>query len=451
MKALFCKLGLFRLAPVVLALAVSGATVLAQDQVSPGPDHRARVRFSVTDLGSLQGAPFSMAVGLNDFSTVAGASLLPDESAQHAVLWHRGQIADIGAPGLGGPNSAAYSVNLWGQVSGAAEISTVDPNGEDFCGYGTHLLCRAFVWKDGAITALPTLGGNNAEAGQINDRGVVAGNAENAIVDSTCPLPTVQVLQEKPVIWENGKIRELPTISGDPDGWTFGINDHDQVVGASGVCATINEDTGVYILSRHALLWDQGRLIELDGLGGTGKIGPGNVGLEINNWGQVAGVSTLRGDTNFHATLWDERRIPQDLNVLGGDANSVSLGINDRGEVVGASFDSAGDPRAFLYRDGQMNDLNDLVPADSPLYLLFAHGINSLGQIAGFGVDDDGNVHAFMATPCGLLNEGAQGCTNYANDSSAESNSSTRKPKLVMTDNARKLLQRRLRLHLFPD
>jgi hypothetical protein len=228
MEVVLRRPSLFRFAPVLLALIVCGSPLLAQDQASPSPDHPDRLRFAVTDLGSLQGAPFSMAVGLNDFGIVAGASLLPDESAQHAVLWHRGQIVDIGGPGLGGPNSAAYSVNVREQVSGAAETEDVDPNGEDFCGYGTHLICRAFVWKDGAASTLPTLGGNNSEAGEINDRGVVAGNAENATVDSTCPSPKIQVLQEKPVVWENGKIRELPTRSGDPDGWTFGINDRDQ-------------------------------------------------------------------------------------------------------------------------------------------------------------------------------------------------------------------------------
>ncbi len=33
-----------------------------------------------------------------------------------------------------------------------------------------------------------------------------------------------------------------------------------------------------------------------------------------------------------------------------------------------------------------MTDLNTLVPADSPLYLLFADSVNSSGEIAGFGV-----------------------------------------------------------------
>jgi probable HAF family extracellular repeat protein len=82
-----------------------------------------------------------------------------------------------------------------------------------------------------------------------------------------------------------------------------------------------------------------------------------------------------------------ERRI-QDLGTLPGDADSSGLGINDRGEVVGVSFDANGMPLAFLRYKGEMVDLNTLVPPDSPLYLLFAHGISSSGEITGFGVNN---------------------------------------------------------------
>jgi probable HAF family extracellular repeat protein len=78
--------------------------------------------------------------------------------------------------------------------------------------------------------------------------------------------------------------------------------------------------------------------------------------------------------------------------------------MNNLGEVVGPSFSSpgptSGSPRAFLYRDGKMHDLNALVPPDSPLYLLIAYGINDAGQIAGFGVNSNGDIHAYLATPC---------------------------------------------------
>lgn len=50
-----------------------------------------------------------------------------------------------------------------------------------------------------------------------------------------------------------------------------------------------------------------------------------------------------------------------------------------------------------------MSDLNDLIPKNSPMYLLNALAINDAGVIAGFGVvtsrPDAGDVHRFLATP----------------------------------------------------
>jgi hypothetical protein len=46
----------------------------------------------------------------------------------------------------------------------------------------------------------------------------------------------------------------------------------------------------------------------------------------------------------------------------------------------------SGNLRALLWQNGVMTDLNALIPANSGLYLQFAsEGINSRGEIAGFG------------------------------------------------------------------
>jgi probable HAF family extracellular repeat protein len=354
-------------------------------------------RYAVVDLGAVQNGPFSNAISLTDKGLESGFSVLPDGS-QHAVVWRTGAITDLGSPGLGGPNSAAYGINRRGQVSGLAETGASDPNGEDFCGFGTHLVCRPFVWENGIMMPLPTLGGNNGEAGLINHHGEIAGNVENNALDGTCPAGGPQVFEEKPVIWKMGEAHELPTAAGDPDGWAFGINDRGQVVGASGSCSQLNPETGVYILSRHALLWDRERVIDLGNLGGTGSFGPGNVGLEINDQGEVVGTSDLAGDTTYHGFLWSEDAGIHDLGTLPGDFASAGLGINDWGEVVGASFDANFNPRAFLRLDGHMIDLNTLAPG-SPLHLLFAHGINSRDEIVGFGANSLGDIHAFLAIP----------------------------------------------------
>jgi probable HAF family extracellular repeat protein len=157
------------------------------------------------------------------------------------------------------------------------------------------------------------------------------------------------------------------------------------------------------------VLWDKdGAAHDLGNLGGTGNpdlLAIGNVANVVNNRGQVAGVAAMSGNTTTHAFLWTKERGKMlDLGTLPGDVNSAALGINDRGEMVGASFGAAGpingNPRAFLWKDGGMTDLNDLIPANSPLHLLTAFGINDAGEIAGFGVTSSGDLHAFLATPC---------------------------------------------------
>jgi probable HAF family extracellular repeat protein len=252
-----------------LTVLITPALLMAQKQSAEQEQWSKHIRYTVTDLGTLPDGSFSQATGVSPHGLANGAAALPD-GTQHAVLWYKKSIADIATPGLGGPNSGAFGANEDGQVVGLAETSISDPNGEDFCGYGTHLICLPFLWHEGVMAPLPTLGGNNGEAGEINERGEVAGNAENSTRDSTCPAGVPQVLQEKPVVWKNGHVKQLDTVRGDPDGWAFGINDNGQAVGASGICSPINPDTGVYILSRHALLWEKGGMTDLGNLGGTG-------------------------------------------------------------------------------------------------------------------------------------------------------------------------------------
>jgi probable HAF family extracellular repeat protein len=397
---------MMRFTATALFAVLSGSLCLqAQEQSARKEEEREHKRerpprYRVTDLGTLPGGTFSQAEGgITDNGLIGGFSTVPS-GAQHAVLWE-GVITDIGTPGLGGPNSRALGVNEWGQASGKAETSTLDPNGEDFCGFGTHLICRPFLWQDGGLTALPTLGGDNGTAGRVNNRGEVAGTAENTTPDSTCPAAGPQVFQEKPVIWKEGKVHELPTFAGDPDGQSFGINDKGQVIGSSGSCSTLNPSAGYYIQSRHVLLWERdGSVHDLGNLGGTGTFGPGNFPVELNNQGQVVGVSDLKGDTTWHAFLWTkETGKMRDLRTLPGDVNSAGLGINDRGEVVGISLDASGNLHPFLWQKGVMTNLNTLVPADSPLYLLFAHSINSRGEIVGFGATSSGEIHGFLAIP----------------------------------------------------
>jgi probable HAF family extracellular repeat protein len=147
------------------------------------------------------------------------------------------------------------------------------------------------------------------------------------------------------------------------------------------------------------LLWQKGMVTDLGNLGGTGH-GNGNLALDVNNKGQVVGDSDLKGDINFHAFLWTRETGMQDLGTLPGDVSSSAVSINDAGEVVGVSLDASFNGRAFLWQNGVMTDLNTLIPADSPLFLMVAPSISARGQIAGIAVEKStGKAHGFLATP----------------------------------------------------
>jgi hypothetical protein len=80
-----------------------------------------------------------------------------------------------------------------------------------------------------------------------------------------------------------------------------------------------------------------------------------------------------------------------------------------------------------------MMDLNTLIPADSPLFLLEATGtINSRGEIAGIALQiSTGELHAFLATPS----------TGEFASESATLGETSRGPKVALPENVRKMLR----------
>jgi probable HAF family extracellular repeat protein len=366
---------------------------LAAQNTGKGPP-----RYTVTDLGTLGGAG-SQGAGINNTGAVTGFSWLPESPPPgdpnfhaHAFLWRSGVMTDLGT--LGGRNSfapeGASPINGRGEVAGLAATSALDPNAEGFCdGLGYTIapyVCRPFIWRHGVMTELPTLGGSNAAASAINNRGEVTGFAETANLDPTCPPP--QLFDYEAALWDpaKGKVRALPPLLGDTISGANGINDNDQVAGASGTCAAGPIE---------AVLWQNGTPIDLGNLGGVTF----NIAFAVNNRGQVVGQSDLPGDTAHHAFLWEHGAMT-DLGTLPGIASSLASSINNQGQVVGFSDDGNGTVVALLWQNGTITDLNTLIPADSPVFLQEALSINDRGQITGFMVDiPSGEVRGFLATP----------------------------------------------------
>src|SRR5260221_2316438 len=189
-------------------------------------DHHATT-YSVTNLASLGGTNGG-ANAIDNRGWVSGFSNLPGDLATHATLWRDGTLTDLGT--LGGPNSeVGWPVkNNRGIISGFAETTALDPFGENwscsaFFPTVTHHTCLGFVWGNGVMRALATLGGNNGFATGSNNSGHVVGWAENTVHDSTCVAP--QVLQFRAVDWAPyGSPPELPPLPGDTTSAATAIN-----------------------------------------------------------------------------------------------------------------------------------------------------------------------------------------------------------------------------------
>lgn len=357
----------------------------------------AQASYKVTDLGvPLNDGNLGCAMALNNqgwtlimdgfmdpVSNFIGAPV----ARGHAVINRDGVAIDLGS--LGGPNTNSWmnwgGINDRGDAVGMAETSVLDPDGEDFCGFGTGKTCLPFLWQDGHMSALPTVGGNNGSASDINNHRQIAGYAETTAIDPGCP-PSHAV---SPVLWEKGIAQPLPTVGDDPDGLAFAINDLGQAVGYSGTCTT----------ARHAVLWENGTAIALPDLGFQRS----NVASGINNQGQIVGRSRSADGTTFLAVLWQNGTITN-LRTLPGDFASWATGINSQGQVVGSTLDSHLNwSHAFIYQNHVMTDLNKLFPEDSNLLATMANKINDRGQISGMATvrsgPHAGEIHAFLATP----------------------------------------------------
>jgi probable HAF family extracellular repeat protein len=230
------------------------------------------------------------------------------------------------------------------------------------------------------MTDLGTLGGLRSFAFGINDAGQVVG--ESDLTDHYGPVHAF--------LWESGTMTDLGTLGGGVSA-ANGINNPGDVVGES---LLANSGLG------HAFLYHDGVMADLGAP-------PGNTSTTayaINSASQVVGSAEFYEypeDNYYHALLWQDGSMI-DLGTLGGP-NSEAKAINDAGDVVGGS-QLPGSPGSypnvgFLYHHGVMTDLNTLLVPGSGWTIGTAVGIYDAGQIIGDGIDADRFRHAVLLTP----------------------------------------------------
>ena len=283
---------LTRLLISFLALAVP-ISLAAQDHANKPRHHH----YKLIDLGAF-GGPTSFTQDelqvLNHRGMVAGSAdtSVPNHPNSctifcggafiaHAFLWSKGVLHELRS--LPGSNTSnANWISDSGLVAGFSETEAIDP----LLGVREE---HAVLWKDGEIIDLGTLeGGHKSVAFTVNSRGQVAGAAFN-----TVPDPFTGGTQMRTFLWENGVMRDLGTLGG-PDAGIVGsfkgnveMNERGQVVACSFTNSTINPVTGTPTVD--PFLWDKEQgMIDLGTLGGTS-----GCAIYLNNRGQVVGYSNV--------------------------------------------------------------------------------------------------------------------------------------------------------------
>lgn len=334
----------------------------------------------MTDLGALPGNNSSavfqinskgVGVGMSGDGTIDPVTGWP---ADHAVMFEDGQVTELGTL-PGGDESFAISVNDRGQVAGFASNGT--PDDFSFFQWGSQV--RSFVWQNGVMQDIGTLGGPDAVMTTMNARGQVMGLSYT----SSTPTDTNGIPPVHPFIWEKGFMRDLGSLGGT---WTSPnwMNGAGQVTGFS----TLAGDE-----SGRAFLWDGKHMVSIPTLGGDFSWAN-----YVNDAGHVVGLAGLPGDHAYHAFIWANGKMT-DLKPPGGMPCSNAFAVNNHDDVVGVADDCFGNTLApILWHRGVPYDLNTLVgPTD--MFMDEPEFIADSGEIAGHGFLESGDVHMYMLVP----------------------------------------------------
>ncbi|WP_269435983.1 hypothetical protein [Saccharothrix sp. NRRL B-16348] len=288
-----------------------------------------------TDMGTTPGDTFSQATSVRDDGVAVGYSTRPS-GWDHALLWNAsGAITELATPGR---RSAAHDINDDGVVVGEAESAE-------------HEVTYPVRWEvTGAVTRLP--GDSTGSARGVNDDGVIVG--------------LVGDYPQSPVRWENASSRPTPLATlpgGNDDGIAYDVNNDGTVVGYS------QGSDG----NRHAVMWDAAGVI------GRLDTPPGHQDCfahGINESGLIVG--TCYTDSGSAAVRWDVTGAAAVLPAF-GTPEAGATGVSDAGLIVGYALDVDG--RTHAVRWGAYGTITRLATLGG------AHGvatdINNSGTIVG--------------------------------------------------------------------
>jgi probable HAF family extracellular repeat protein len=339
----------------------------------------------LTDLGALPG---QNSAGINEQNSSGVAVGYSEDgltdpftktAAGVAVMFKDGKVINLGAL-PGGYESIAQAIDDQGQVAGDSSNAIRDRyacylfGGQPPCGWTTEV--RAVVWRHGVISDLGTLGGPDATESAQNNRGEIAGTSDT----SDQPSATTSAPPQAPFLWKNGQMINLGTLGGH-SGQANWLNNRGEVVGQSDLrgdgtyhaflwngrrmidltphanrasASWINDQgdvTGYTCATADSVctgfLWRHGKLTVLPATGANITGGFQNC---INNRDQVVGGELKTTETPVIAALWADGHAYNLNKLIAPSALRMTSAnyINNQGYIVGYGTLPNRDQRMFL-------------------------------------------------------------------------------------------------------
>jgi probable HAF family extracellular repeat protein len=302
------------------------------------------IRYRVVDLSAFLPRDQSQASAINEKGWVIGGT----HETRRPFIYRNGTMELFESLGSGG---AGVDINDHGQATGLWQ--------------GT-----AFLYSDGVLRNIGTLGGPLSMGRGINAIGDVVGWA---LVPPEGP--------HHAFLYKNGVMEDL--LGGPKESMSSAedINDAGQVTGT--IRLSLNHPN-------QAFLYESGTVRYLGGE----HLWTSAMAINAGGW--------VTGQTGSLAFLYDGQQM-HSLGALKGRSSSAGWGINSQGWVVGSS---TGPPfglanlHAFVHDGIHMTDLNDLLEAGVAEWVIHeAYDINSAGQIVAVASRDEGFVLAVLLNP----------------------------------------------------
>ncbi len=368
----------------------------------------------------------------------ASTSLEPSQRVKAAWSIPKSYVlTDIGAGLPGSPGLVPSGLNDKGTVVGTASVSVL--GSLPSCSPSTCGPPEGWIFKNGRLRRLPPLGSDPYTLGDsVNNAGFVSGgsasdtteeavlwkpaggiiNLGNGILGSQSQAEALSISNSLKIVGLSATYTSVVPTAWAPNGGAWapcGRTTQGQLNGVNNAGLAIGDkflsQGGVDAITCHPLtviesppdptFWDYGFSInDKDQSVGRLSIGPvfGNFHPFLYQKGHTTDLGTL---------------FPRDPNAVG-----AAFGINQSGMIVGFTARNGGtpghipvDPRAFVYSEGKMVDLNSLLSSEVQAHwrVVVAEKINEKKQViaaAWYGGYPNGVEHAVLLSPKGTAPAG---------------------------------------------